>query len=253
MKQSALKWLFFDVGNVLVVDELYNAALWTVLLESARVQDPDLTLQTLMTERERLVLDREDPTPFDTQGRNLLGSDGWEEAKKPVKERLRDSWMDLNVPVPGWAACLESLRGRFHLGIAANQPSTCRAHLQQLQLLEQFDIVGISDDLGLAKPHAPFFHALLAESGCQPHEAAMIGDRIDNDIAPAQRLSLKTIQVSHPPAEWWFPTRTEVTAAYLESLKIAPARGRGPANTDVRADAVVRSVEQFTEALDQLA
>jgi len=193
-----IKWLFFDVGNVLVVDELYNAALWTVLLKAARAQHAAVTLQTLMAERERLVLDLEDPTPFDTQGRNLLGDSGWEEAKKPVKERLRDSWMDLNVPVPGWTACLESLKKRFHLGIAANQPSTCREHLQQLHLLKYFDIVGISDDLGLAKPHAPFFHALLSEAQCEPHQAAMIGDRIDNDIAPAQRLSLKTIQVSYP-------------------------------------------------------
>jgi FMN phosphatase YigB (HAD superfamily) len=248
-----IKWLFFDVGNVLVIDELYNAALWTVLLESARVHHPDTAFQTLMTERERLVLDLEDPTPFDTQGRNLLGSAGWEETKKPVKEQLRERWMDLNVPIPGWAACLEALKERFHLGIAANQPSTCRQHLQQLHLLEYFDIVGISDDLGLAKPHAPFFHALLSEAECKPNEAAMIGDRLDNDIAPAQRLSLKTIQVCHPPAEWWFPTQTEVTAAYLESLRIAPARGRGPANTDVQADAVVHSVDQFKEALDQLA
>ena len=248
-----IKWLFFDVGNVLVVDELYNATLWTILLESARARNPAVTLQTLMTERERLVLELEDPTPFDTQGRNLLGSTGWEEAKNPVREQLRDSWMDLNVPVPGWATCLESLKGRFHLGIAANQPGTCRHHLQQLQLLEYFEVVGISDDLGLAKPHAPFFHALLSEAECKPNEAAMIGDRLDNDIAPAQRLSLKTIQVCHRPAEWWFPTQTEVTAAYLESLRIAPARGRGPANTDVQADAVVHSVDQFKEALDQLA
>jgi HAD superfamily hydrolase (TIGR01509 family) len=247
-----VKWLFFDVGNVLVVDELHNAALWTVLLESARVHHPDITLQTLMAERERLVLKREDPTPFDTQGRDFLGNDGWEKAKNPVREQFRDRWMDLNVPVPGWAACLESLKGRFHLGIAANQPSTCRQHLQQLHLLKYFDIVGISDDLGLSKPHAPFFHALLSEAGCEPDEAAMIGDRIDNDIAPAQHLSLKTIQVSYPPAEWWFPVQTEVTAAYLESLKIAPARGRSPTNTDVQADAVVHSVDQFTEALDQL-
>ncbi|MBT4503099.1 MAG: hypothetical protein HOC74_35530, partial [Gemmatimonadetes bacterium] len=138
-----IKWLFFDVGNVLVVDELYNATLWTILLESARARNPAVTLQTLMTERERLVLELEDPTPFDTQGRNLLGSTGWEEAKNPVREQLRDSWMDLNVPVPGWATCLESLKGRFHLGIAANQPGTCRHHLQQLQLLEYFEVVGI--------------------------------------------------------------------------------------------------------------
>ena len=60
-----VQWLFFDVGNVLVIDELYTLALWSTLLDRSRQRGLDTTIQTLMAERERLVIEEVDPVPFD--------------------------------------------------------------------------------------------------------------------------------------------------------------------------------------------
>ena len=248
-----VRWLFFDVGNVLVIDELYTVALWSTLLDSSRQRGLDTTIQTLMAERERLVIEEVDPVPFDTQGQRLLGAAGWQETKSRVNARFRNSWMEFNVPVPGWSAYLNGLKAQFRLAIAANQPRTCRDHLRHLEILDCFDLVGISEDHGISKPDQRFFLELLAEAECDADKAVMIGDRIDNDIAPAQRLGFRTIQVCYEPAGWWFPEATEVSEAYLASLRVAPARGCGPENIGMKADAIVRSVDQLVPALDQFS
>ena len=40
-----VQWLFFDVGNVLVIDELYTVALWSALPDSSRHRGLDTTIQ----------------------------------------------------------------------------------------------------------------------------------------------------------------------------------------------------------------
>ncbi len=35
----------------------------------------------------------------------------------------------------------------------------------------------------------------LEHAKCQPHEAVMIGDRLDNDILPAKALGFKTDEI----------------------------------------------------------
>jgi len=52
-----------------------------------------------------------------------------------------------------------------------------------------------SAEAGCAKPDPKIFTAALEKAGCEPEEAIMIGDRIDNDIIPAKKLGMKTVWV----------------------------------------------------------
>ena len=54
----------------------------------------------------------------------------------------------------------------------------------------------VSETLDLAKPDPRFFEALLAAAG-NPARAIMVGDRIDNDVAPARALGLATVRLRH--------------------------------------------------------
>jgi putative phosphatase len=47
----------------------------------------------------------------------------------------------------------------------------------------------------LAKPRLSYFHRALAKLGLEASEAAMIGDKVLHDIAPAARLGLCTVLV----------------------------------------------------------
>lgn len=244
-------WLFFDVGNVLFIDEEYNLTLLKVLTEAVARLGLPVSSRELMHERERLVREEADPTPFDTLGARLLGAAGWREAKRPVKERFSASWRDFNVPVPGCHQVLRQLRRRYRLAVAANQPTGCRRELERLGLLDCFDVLGLSEEKGFGKPDERFFQQLLGECRVTAAEATMVGDRIDNDIAPAQRLGLRTVRVEHPPAPWWFVQQTELASLYLTSLGTTPARGCGRGNVGVKAHRAVSSLLELNEVLLQ--
>ena len=47
----------------------------------------------------------------------------------------------------------------------------------------------------MKKPNPAIFQLALECARCGPHEAVMVGDRIDNDIRPAKTLGWKTIRV----------------------------------------------------------
>ncbi len=47
----------------------------------------------------------------------------------------------------------------------------------------------------MRKPDLEIFRLALQRAGCLPEEAAMVGDRIDNDIRPAKALGMSTIRI----------------------------------------------------------
>jgi len=96
------------------------------------------------------------------------------------------------LPYPGAKALLESLRGRYKLGVIANHVTGI---VQCVGFAPYFDAVVVSEELGFGKPDPRMFTTALERAGCLPQEAVMVGDRLDNDIAPAKALGMKTIWI----------------------------------------------------------
>lgn len=88
-----------------------------------------------------------------------------------------------------------ALQSRYRLGIAANQPSWAGDVLAEAGLLSYFEHKAMSDDLGLSKPDARFYIAVLSAMNAQPETTVMVGDRLDLDILPARRLGMRTVRV----------------------------------------------------------
>ena len=59
-----------------------------------------------------------------------------------------------------------------------------------------FSLVLSSAEEGMEKPEPVLFLRALSRAGCAPHEACMIGDRPDNDIAPAKALGMRTVRIT---------------------------------------------------------
>jgi FMN phosphatase YigB (HAD superfamily) len=85
----------------------------------------------------------------------------------------------------------------FFVGVAGNQTIRAGRFLRELKL--PCDVLATSDDWGEAKPDVGFFDKLVAVSGHDPAEIAYVGDRLDNDIAPAARAGLFTVWVRRGP------------------------------------------------------
>ncbi len=61
--------------------------------------------------------------------------------------------------------------------------------------MKYIKLVVASAEKGVAKPDSEIFLRALSRAYCLPENAVMIGDRIDNDIEPANKLGMKTIWV----------------------------------------------------------
>ena len=100
------------------------------------------------------------------------------------------------VPCPDAEPTLAELKRRgFKLGVIANQNPGTEERLAAWGLLGFFDVVASSAELGVAKPDPGIFRWALKQAECAARNAIMIGDRLDNDIAPANRLGMHTVRL----------------------------------------------------------
>ena len=57
--------------------------------------------------------------------------------------------------------------------------------------------VYISAETGLTKPDQAAFHNILEKEGFDPEATLMVGDLLEHDILPAQKLGLATAYIGH--------------------------------------------------------
>lgn len=97
--------------------------------------------------------------------------------------------------------CLGELhRMGLRVGLAGNQTARAEQILKSLEL--PVDVIGTSDGWGVEKPSAAFFARLIEEAGCSAGSVLYVGDRLDNDMRPAQRAGISTAVVRRGP--WGF-------------------------------------------------
>jgi HAD superfamily hydrolase (TIGR01549 family) len=96
---------------------------------------------------------------------------------------------------PGVIETLTVLKKHYRLAIVANQPVGFPPRVHKMGLDPYFDLVIGSDDYGFRKPDPRIFLSAIDGLHVRPEEAVMVGDRLENDIAPAKALGCLTIWV----------------------------------------------------------
>jgi HAD superfamily hydrolase (TIGR01509 family) len=95
---------------------------------------------------------------------------------------------------PGIAEVLSGLRARgLRLGLAANQPQKTLPVLDAHGIGHYFHHREVSGTHGFHKPDPRLFLRACEDIGVEPADTIMVGDRIDNDIAPARRLGMAAV------------------------------------------------------------
>ncbi|MGP1457906.1 MAG: HAD family hydrolase [Treponema sp.] len=113
---------------------------------------------------------------------------------------------ELHIPLPAWHSeeerlypdaegCLKRLSKRHKVGIIANQKKGSRERLAKFGILRYFSVIAASAEEGFAKPDIRLFESALKQADCSPNCAVMIGDRLDNDMAPAKAFGMKTVWI----------------------------------------------------------
>lgn len=113
-----------------------------------------------------------------------------------VRQRVRAMVGNLDVFQlrPEIDGLLRRLRERgLRLGIVANQPQAARERLVRAGIGDLFDYQGLSAITGFSKPDPRAFQMAAEALEVSAAACIMVGDRIDNDIAPARALGMAAI------------------------------------------------------------
>ncbi|MCC7366017.1 MAG: HAD family hydrolase [Dehalococcoidia bacterium] len=94
----------------------------------------------------------------------------------------------------GIGELLDALRQRGAVfGIAANQSAWALEEMDRLGVGQYFTHRGVAGTHGFRKPDVRVFLDATETLGVAPEECVMVGDRIDNDIAPARALGMYAV------------------------------------------------------------
>jgi len=95
---------------------------------------------------------------------------------------------------------LRDLKGRgLRLGLFSNTMWPGQIHsegMARLGLIEFFDVLVFSGDVGLWKPNAPAFHYVTNRLGVSPAEAVFVGDQLEADVLGAQNAGLRAVWIT---------------------------------------------------------
>lgn len=160
--------IILDLGNVLVFHD--NALLFLRLGQRAGLQPQE-------------VAQRLTGAGWTAANRGLLDAEG---IRRDVCRALGVE-LPMEEFAPLWSSHftvhtavlprVESLVGRVKLLLLSNTNALHVAYLRpQLPLLQRFDAVLMSCEVGHVKPEPAFYRLALERAGCAPHEAAFFDD-----------------------------------------------------------------------------
>jgi HAD superfamily hydrolase (TIGR01662 family) len=183
---AVIEAVFFDVGEI-IVDETHEYGTWADWLGVPR--------HTFSAVFGAMIAGGHDYR--ETFQHFRPGFDLDLERQRRAEAGQPEEYSEENL-YPDVRPCLHSLHQLgLRVGLAGNQTSRSERILRSLNL--PVDVIGTSDGWGVEKPRPEFFARVIAEAHCVPQSVLYIGDRIDNDIRPAQKVGMATALIRRGP------------------------------------------------------
>jgi HAD superfamily hydrolase (TIGR01549 family) len=181
-----IKAVFFDVGET-IVDETREYGTWADWLGV-----PRHTFSAVFGAVIACGLDYREAFHVFRPGFNLAA-----ERERRAEAGQPEGFGEENLYTDA-RPCLSALRAQGLLvGLAGNQTARAERILRSMEF--DVDVIGTSDGWGAEKPSVAFFERVIVEAGCAAGEVLYVGDRVDNDIRPAQEVGIETALVRRGP------------------------------------------------------
>jgi HAD superfamily hydrolase (TIGR01509 family) len=117
---------------------------------------------------------------------------------------------------PDALPCLERLRdGGYVVAASGNTPASI-----EVELRRHVDRVASSASWGVDKPSAAFFGRVVELAGVEAGKIAYVGDRVDNDVAPALAAGMVAVHIRRGP--WGYLHEPPPGALRIDSLDELP-------------------------------
>ncbi len=126
--------------------------------------------------------------------RRVLAAAGEDDATvaRELSDRFVATREETLVVYPDAAEALPVLHARGFTLVAATNGNV---FLERQEIARYLAHVHRADDVGVGKPDPRFFALALERTGGRAETAVAVGDRIDNDVAPAQELGMAGILI----------------------------------------------------------
>ncbi|HFI0631647.1 TPA: HAD family hydrolase [Streptococcus suis] len=177
-----IEWIFFDLGSTLLDEEVayrFYIDKCVKKLQSLDIEVSADSYKKKMVEYAHKLLD-------------------------PIREtwdyftptESRPLWTNEGVSLyPETIEVLEKLSQNYRLGIIANQSSSIREQLKAWGISSYFQLIILSEEVGLSKPDSTIFKLALQKANISADRVVYVGDRYDNDIQPAKSLGMHTVRI----------------------------------------------------------
>ncbi len=116
-------------------------------------------------------------------------------------DQLNEEWMkgfaESTTEISPAKEVLSKIKPFYRLGIISNSLGrNTELDLIRTSLIEFFDVLIVSSEMGKRKPHPEIFQSGLKAMGLRPEESIMIGDNLEEDIIGAKKVGMKTIYLT---------------------------------------------------------
>lgn len=175
-KIQSSQYIFFDVGTTLVDESIaYDHR------AKDMIKDTEITFEEFDKKRIELAKLGLDGNSETIKFYNLTKTKWHHEDERLYKDTI-------NI--------LNYLKNmNYKLGIIANQSKGLKDRLDEFGISNYFDMIIASDEVGVAKPNLEIFERVIKLVNLNPEDCVMVGDRLDNDIFPANKIGMKTIWI----------------------------------------------------------
>lgn len=213
-----VKWIFFDIGDTLVDESVpFGESIRQFVLASSSL-GYSFREDQVRSELFRSYRELHEQPMGEVMARLVRSQDDLKTIKSHMKYPK-----EKEAPFQEAESVIRYLSSGYQLGVIANQSIGTSARLEKYSLRPYFKVICASAETGFSKPDPRIFEQALQEAGCTADAAAMVGDRVDNDIIPAKRLGMKAVWIRQGfarqqpiPAE---PLAPDAVIDRLEELK----------------------------------
>lgn len=194
------QWIFLDVGGVLLDEAPLSQLVFQRHFEAIRSSGAAIDAEELSARYESLC-GGDERWPLYRLTSTYLSESECAAVWREVDREVRARYVELVPPAESTLKWIDAHANRsdLSLGIIANQPIECRGVLESIAILNRFKVVLLSEEEGLHKPDRAIFQRALELANADASSCVMIGDRLDNDIAPALESGMRTVWLC-PPA-----------------------------------------------------
>lgn len=204
--------VLFDVGNVLFYDGPVEMAFSYFVSQAIQTRQPSARAdahEILQAAQHKTILSGCAPAV-------------WADAIATAWSRVLADWRALSIPIPGSISTLQRIYPQ-RMAIVANQPREMLEVLAACGVTDLVEAVFLDSAVGKSKPDVALYRSVLSQLQVRPERALMIGDRLDNDIEPAQRVGIATAWVQ-PPSPECIPSVPTVPTSWRRQYLVAMER-----------------------------